>query len=191
MNPISTFLHFVVRKNVSHLSNDFSMIDKSSSIDFEVALKEHYTFITKVCVGFADSEDELKDLVQEVCYRIWKNFPSFKGKAKLSTWIYRVTINVCLYEQGIKSKSTTEYVNQELLEQIGNHDEIASPENHFKNKLYAALKRLKPEDRALIMLYLEKNTYDQIAEILGLTSSNIGVRINRIKKKLKKIITND
>lgn len=158
---------------------------------FESLLRDNYSFITKVCAGFSDSDQELKDLVQEVCYQVWKTFSSFRGEAKISTWIYRITINVCLYQQGLKEKEKTDYLDQESLERLFETTQELQSEDYQKNVLYVAIRKLKPEDRALIMLYLDCKTHEQIGEILGITSVNAGVRINRLKKKLKQLIEDE
>ncbi|NER12757.1 sigma-70 family RNA polymerase sigma factor [Leptobacterium flavescens] len=159
--------------------------------DFNKEISEYLPFIRKICFGFADNEDELNDFTQEVLIQIWRKIDTFKGEAKFSTWIYRVTVNVCLYE--VSKKKKNEKIKTDLMRTAkGSHSspKEESSENQI-NLLYKAIKQLSQLDRAIIMLYLEKKTHNEIAEIIGLSQSNVGVRINRIKKKLKQLMSNE
>lgn len=160
----------------------------SSDKDFNKVISEYQSLVRKICFGFASNEDELNDFTQEVFIQIWRKLDTFRGQSKISTWIYRVTVNVCLYE--VSKKKRNEKIKQELVKFP--IDETDSSVTQFKenqiNYLYDAIKKLPQLDRAIIMLYLEKRTHNEIAEIIGLSQSNVGVRINRIKKKLKKIM---
>jgi len=155
--------------------------------DFNKEVSEYLPLIRKICFGFANNEDELNDFTQEVLIQIWRKMDTFRGEAKLSTWIYRVTVNVCLYE--VSKKRKNEKMKKELMNapiDRSDFSENSSNESQI-NHLYKAIKKLPQLDKAIIMLYLEKKTHKEIAEIIGLSPSNTGVRINRIKKKLKKL----
>ena len=128
---------------------------------------------------------DFEDYYQEVCLQIWRSKDYFQQEAKWSTWIYRLCLNVCLtlHKKGKKYQSVQ--VNEELMK--------SSEDNHaFQNEdlqlLYAAIKQLSEVDRAIILLYLEERSYQDIAEITGTNANNIGVRINRIKERLKKLL---
>ncbi|WND03305.1 sigma-70 family RNA polymerase sigma factor [Temperatibacter marinus] len=143
--------------------------------------------IIKICRAYTNNKEEFEDYYQEVCLQIWRSREKFLGLSEWSTWVYRISLNVCL--TNIKKKPTKETIEDENLicDRI-NADETMENEQDL-SRLYAAIRQLKEMDRAIILLYLEEKSYQQIAEILGLSATNIGVRINRIKEKLTKIIS--
>lgn len=137
-----------------------------------------------ICRAYSRTEESLKDLVQEVTLQLWRSHKSFKGNSQLSTWVYRVTLNVCLsHSKRMKRKVETiplEWKSDSAAEEDTDKEQI--------EKLYAGIKRLKESDRAIILLYLEDKSYKEMSEILGITVSNVGVKVNRLKEKLKEII---
>ena len=143
----------------------------------------------KVSALYANSEPDAQDLRQEMVYQLWRSFDSFQGNSKRSTWMYRVALNTALVYVKKKKKQVTgdSEINEELLRQKDDTDAI---EEEQIKKLYATIKKLKEVDRGIIMLYLEGKSHDEIAEIIGFTTTNIGTRIGRIKKKLKTHIRN-
>ena len=155
---------------------------------FNDFLKEHYGIIRKLCRGYTDSVEDFEDNVQEVCYQLWKSIDRFENKSKSGTWVYRLTLNVCLYNLNKRKKRVDHPVEDahisRMIEGSGQHSEADSP----TDILYKSIALLKPIDRAIIMLYLEKKEHADIAEVVGLSVSNVGVKINRIKKQLKKIV---
>ncbi len=138
--------------------------------------------IIKICRAYTDSQEDYEDYYQEVCLQIWQSRNNFKGNSKWSTWIYRISLNVCLTLLKKKDKS----------QQLPSEDKIAEDTeepNYFSDRslflLYEAIKKLSEIDRAVILLYLEKKSYQEISDVIGTTQNNIGVRITRIKKRLK------
>ena len=140
--------------------------------------------IMHLCRAYARDEDSLKDLVQEVTLQLWRSHSSFKGNSQLSTWVYRVTLNVCL-SQAKKGKRRPETVP---LEWGTSKSEEFDHEKEQIDQLYAGIKQLKEADRAIILLYLEDKSYKEMSEILGITVTNVGVKVNRLKDKLKQMI---
>ena len=131
---------------------------------------------------YTSGDDEHEDLFQEILLQLWKGFPAFKGQSKPTTWMYRVA----LYTAMSNSKKQTRRRHDPLSDYTAAgavHEDPYQYEN-----LRLAISHLAPADRALVMLYMEEKPYKEIAEILGLTETNVGVRINRIKKKLKEIL---
>ncbi|MDF9801334.1 RNA polymerase sigma-70 factor (ECF subfamily) [Catalinimonas alkaloidigena] len=151
-------------------------------------LKEHYGIIRKLCRGYADSTEDFEDNVQEVCYQLWKSIDKFGGRSKSGTWVYRLTLNVCLYNLNKRKKSVEYPVENVLISKIADRQAQPYDSDSPVHILYQSIALLKPIDRAIIMLYLEKKEHAEIAEVVGLSLSNIGVKINRIKKQLKKIV---
>lgn len=155
---------------------------------FHAFINDHYGIIRKLCRGYSNSKEDFEDNVQEVCFQLWKSVDKFEGKSKSGTWVYRLTLNVCLYNLNKRKKrvdhpSEINFIAKKADEYTPLH-ESDSP----LNILYESITLLSPIDRAIIMLYLEKKEHSEIAEVVGLSVSNVGVKINRIKKQLKKIV---
>jgi RNA polymerase sigma-70 factor, ECF subfamily len=140
--------------------------------------------ILHICRAYAQDEDDLKDLIQEVTLQLWKSHQNFEGKSMVSTWVYRVTLNVCLYFAR-KSKRKFETVP---LKQYDLAEELNETEKEQIDLLYKGIKQLNESDRAVVLLYLEDKSYQEMSEILGISVSNVGVKVNRLKDKLKKLI---
>ncbi len=155
---------------------------------FSSFLKEHRGIIQKLCRGYSNSVQDFEDNVQEVYYQLWKSIDRFEGKSKSGTWVYRLTLNVCLYNLSKRKKRVDHPVDDQVIKDLHNkHHEFFSPDSPVQ-VLYESIGLLRPIDRTIIMLYLEKKEHAEIAEVVGLSVSNIGVRVNRIKKKLKEIV---
>ena len=143
--------------------------------------------IIKICRAYTDSQEDFEDYYQEVCLQIWRSKDKFRGDSKWSTWIYRLSLNICLTLIK-KKKKTRQYFNNDDVNQYEEGEENSAFSNENLNFLYEAIKRLSEIDRAIILLYLEEKPNKEIAEIIGTTPNNIGVRVNRIKERLKKLL---
>jgi len=152
--------------------------------EFLRIIHDHQKIIFKLCRTYRDSKEEQEDLFQEIVYQLWKSFPSFKSESKISSWIYRITLNtaIAIYR---KAKPDINYL-EELPEKIHPSTENMASEN--SDRLFEALRKLNDGDKALISLYLEDFSYQEMAEITGISESNVGVKLNRIKNKLKIIL---
>ena len=118
-----------------------------------------------------------------MCLQIWKSKDNFKEQSEWSTWIYKISLNVCLtLLKKNKRKALFFYSENEITE------ENTAFANEELNQLYTAIKKLSEIDRGIILLYLEEKSYKEIAQIIGTNSNNIGVRITRIKEQLKKLL---
>jgi len=158
------------------------------SSDFYTASILPYSgIIIKICRAYTDSQEDFEDYYQEVCLQIWRSKDKFRGESKWSTWVYRLSLNICLTL--IKKKKRT---RQYFASDNPQTNEIIEDNQAFSdeslNLLYAAIKQLSEIDRAVILLYLEERPNKEIAEVIGTSPNNIGVRINRIKKRLKTIL---
>ncbi|SDR71946.1 RNA polymerase sigma-70 factor, ECF subfamily [Gillisia sp. Hel1_33_143] len=143
--------------------------------------------IIKICRAYTDTEEDFQDYYQEVCLQLWKSRENFKGDSKWSTWVYRISLNVSLSLLKKDKKVNKKSVELKDLATVTPND--LNPFNDESLKLlYIAIKKLSELDRAIILLYLEENSYQEIAEIIGLSPNNIGVKITRIKKKLKTLL---
>ncbi len=148
----------------------------------ELVLK-HVQIIYKICDLYADKEDQ-EDLKQEIIYQLWKSYPSFRGDSKFQTWMYRVALNTALLGLRANKIKYKELTDKEL--QIPNELDDEKPKQI--QLLYHQIARLRDLDKTVLFLYLEGCSYLEIAEILGLSKSNVGVRLTRIKEKLRKMI---
>jgi RNA polymerase sigma-70 factor (ECF subfamily) len=158
-----------------------------SEQEFRKIYEENQALVFKVCRMYADSEADFEDNVQEVGLQLWRSFGNFKGKSKISTWMYRVALNVCMSQ--LRKKKKQEKVKQSWPDYAPVEDpegEVVMSER--RQSLSEAIKELGEVDRAVILLYLEEQSYQDISEIMGMTVNNVGVRINRIRNKLKEII---
>jgi RNA polymerase sigma factor (sigma-70 family) len=152
--------------------------------DFLAAIHDYQKIILKVCRMYRDSREDQEDLFQEIVYQLWKSYPSFKGESKISSWIYRIALNtaIAIYR---KPKLPIKYY-EDFPESIHPSEEKTGSGN--EERLFRALRKLNDSEKAIISLYLDEFSYREIAEIIGLNESNVGVRLNRIKNKLKEIL---
>jgi len=152
---------------------------------FLALVDEHQNIIHKVSRMYRNTVEDQEDLFQDIVLQLWKAYPNFRAESKVSTWMYRIALNtaMALFR---KKKPLVEF-ESELPEtkDINKADEISEHEE----KLFNALHQLTLAERAIISLYLEEYSYTEIADIIGISENYVGVRINRIKKRLKEILT--
>lgn len=141
--------------------------------------------IAKICYMYAKSNEESKDLFQESVLNLWRAVNSFRAESKIETWLYRVTLNSCISYMRTQRRSIP---SESILSISENY--FQSEENRDFEELHSLIAMLNPLDKAIILLYLEERCYEDIAEITGLSPSNVGVRLNRIRKRLKSIYQN-
>lgn len=144
-------------------------------------IDQHQGIIHKICRLYRDVKEDREDLFQEIVFQLWKSLPSFSGKASFSTWMYRVALSTAIVT--FRKKKPQIILTPEL------PDEPEAPqESEQTDQLFAALKKLNDEEKALITLYLEELSYREIAEITGITENNVGVKLNRIKSKIQQLL---
>jgi len=157
-----------------------------SSDFYTVSILPYAAIIIKICRAYTDSQEDFEDYYQEVCLQIWRSKDNFKEKSEWSTWIYRLSLNVCLTLLKKKKNNKQNLISDNLPLEAEEESNAFSDES--LNELYDAIKQLSEIDRAVILLYLEEKSYQEIADIIGTNPNNIGVRIKRIKGRLKKIL---
>lgn len=145
-------------------------------------IKEHKHTIYTVCFMFSKDSDEVNDLFQEVLINLWQGFASFEGKSKIDTWIWRVSFNTCISQER-KKKRTSAIPLTMGIDLFNDKDD----DTKQVKMLYDRIHRLKPFDRAIVLLWLEGMPYDEIAAIVGITTKNVSVRLYRIKEELKQM----
>ncbi|PIB34154.1 RNA polymerase [Reichenbachiella sp. 5M10] len=142
--------------------------------------------IIKICRAYTNTQEDFEDYYQEVSLQIWRSRDNFREQSEWSTWVYRISLNVCLTLLK-KKKKNGQYFASDYLPDIVTEDSRAFADESL-NALYDAIRRLSEVDRAVILLYLEEKSYQEIADIIGTNANNIGVRISRIKERLKTLL---
>lgn len=148
-------------------------------------IREQKSTIYLVCYMFSKDKAEVDDLVQEVLVNLWKGFGRFEGRSQVRTWVYRVSLNTCISRERKKKKSGT----IPLAMDMDLFDESDS-DNRQTAMLHSRISRLQPFDRAIVLLWLENLSYEEIGQIVGISTKNVSVRLTRIKEQLKSM-TND
>lgn len=147
-------------------------------------LRQHEGILHKICRLYRDTPEDREDLFQEIVYQLWKSYPSFQGQAKLSSWIYRIALNTALASFRKKSPKVS------YPDTLPDHVAVPAPAlTEQQEQLFRALQQLSDAEKAIITLYLEDLTYQEIAAITGIDVNYVGVKLNRIKTKLKTILT--
>lgn len=144
--------------------------------------------IIKICRAYSNSQEDFEDYYQEACLQIWRSRNNFKGNSEWSTWIYRLSLNVCLTLLKRDKKRNEQYFVSDVFPANLTQDYQVFLDEDLQ-QLYNGIKLLSEIDRAIILLYLEEHPYKEIAKIIGTNTNNIGVKIKRIKKRLKIILT--
>ncbi|MCR5434733.1 MAG: sigma-70 family RNA polymerase sigma factor [Bacteroidaceae bacterium] len=152
--------------------------------DFEEMVRRNRGTIYTVCYMFSNDQDEVADLFQEVLINIWKSLPSFEGRSDVRSWIYRISLNVCISLDHKKRRHRT----VPLTMNINPYEETETNQNSRQmDMLRQRIARLGMFDRAIILLWLENMSYDEIGAIVGISAKNVSVRLVRIKEQLKSI----
>ena len=146
-------------------------------------IDQHQGIIHKICRLYRDLKEDREDLFQEIVFQLWKSVPTFSGKAGFSTWMYRVALSTAIVTFR-KKKPHIIYIP------VLPDKPEAMQEPEQVQQLFVALKKLNDEEKALITLYLEELSYKEIAEITGITENNVGVKLNRIKRKIQQLLKN-
>lgn len=163
------------------------MVDMDKKSRFLELVERNQDIVHKICGLYAWNVDDRKDLSQEIVCQLWKSYQSFRGDSKFTTWMYRVALNTAL----LNVRRNRRRVHTESLRaHHGNIPaEVTEREKHGKiNKLYEAISQLHQFDRAIVFLYLEQFSYRDISNVIGISESNVSVRLVRIKKKLKELL---
>jgi RNA polymerase sigma-70 factor (ECF subfamily) len=152
--------------------------------EFLSVIATYERVIYKVCFFYATKNAPIADLYQEVVLNVWRAFPKFRGDSKISTWIYRIALNTCIsFIRKEKNLPDIDLLTQEMIRLAGLKDD----QKIMLNRLYSLIERLGNLDKSIILLYLEDKSYEEIAEITGLTVTNVATKLNRIKDKLRKM----
>jgi RNA polymerase sigma-70 factor (ECF subfamily) len=148
-------------------------------------IREHERMIHKICNLYTSDVSEKQDLFQEIILQLWKSFKGFRNEAKISTWMYRIALNTALtHLRRSKTKvslSFTSFINENIAEENDNFDQERT------NLLHNAIAKLTELEKAIVMLYLDDKSYQEMEEVLGIKQGTLRVKMNRIKEKLRQI----
>ena len=139
--------------------------------------------IYKVCYMYANDQDDLNDLFQETVLNLWKSFPRYRGDSTYSTWVYRIAMNTCIT---FLRRSSARPQTVPMTAQVANLEADSETTEQLR-ELYKLINQLGKLERALILLWLEERSYQEMADILGISKANVAVKLNRIKEKLKRM----
>lgn len=154
--------------------------------EFIRLVQQHKAMLHKVCNVYCHNEFDRQDLFQEIVIQLWRSFPKFRGEAKFSTWLYRIALNTAISDIRRQKKNITLSDPNNLPTEIEDVQHYQHKEEKLQ-QLYIAISQLTEIEKAVIMLYLEDKTYDEMEEILGIPQNNLRVKVNRIKEKLRKL----
>ena len=154
---------------------------KDIELQFTKMVKEYRKTIYTVCYFYSKDSEEVNDLYQEILINLWKGFEKFRGESSLKTWIWRVSLNTC-NNQERKKKSCVQTIPLSIDIDLYNDDDVQSKQIQI---LYDRINRLDVFDRAIILLWLENMNYQDIADVVGISLSNVTTRLFRIKEQLK------
>jgi len=158
--------------------------------EFVQIIQKNQGIIHKVCNIYCDLEEDRNDLFQEIVAQLWKSFPSFRKESKFSTWMYRVALNTAI--TSFKKSKRRPDQNRLTYENFQIEDENYDTETEENiRQLHRAVAQLTGIEKSIVLLYLENKKYEEIAEITGITQNYVRVKMNRIKKKLKKLMVTE
>ena len=160
------------------------METKELEKEFLTMIEAQKRTVYKVCYIYANDQDDLNDLYQETVLNLWKSFPRYRGDSKLTTWVYRIAMNTCI------TFLRRSNARPQIVPMTANVASMAAEDNEMAGQLrelYRLISQLGKLERALILLWLEERSYEEIANILGITKTNVAVKLNRTKEKLKKM----
>ena len=150
--------------------------------EFEQTIKENAGVLHKLCRVYTYNADEYEELFQEMLVQVWRSTENFRGEAKISTWIYQICINTALSFRSKLARSKTRF--EPLDGKIFVQPALDTVKDERLQRLYTAIRVLKPIDRAIVSLYLDDKSYEETAQILGISKTNVATRLMRLKKQL-------
>jgi RNA polymerase sigma-70 factor, ECF subfamily len=170
------------------------LLDENPESLFKSWLIEHGGAVLKVARAYTRTTEDRQDLVQEIMLQVWQSLPRFQGRASASTWFYRVALNTALgwhrteHRRRIRQQPILEIAD---LSAAGLDSAQQAVEREVVERLYAAIRQLPKTEAALVLLYLDDLSYRQMAEVLGISETNVGVKLNRAKKALSELMNEE
>jgi RNA polymerase sigma-70 factor (ECF subfamily) len=164
------------------------MTDNRQKDQFLDILERNIGIIIKIARAYSKTLHDKEDLINDITLELWKSFGRFKGDSKISTWIYRIALNTSMNYKRKREKDRLFFLDD--LKQIENQSWlIEQPDSSHSEILYQCIDELNQLNKAIILLYLDGNSHDEISDITGISKTNVGTRISRIKEQIKNLIT--
>jgi RNA polymerase sigma-70 factor (ECF subfamily) len=164
------------------------MTDKRQKDQFLDILEKNIGIIIKIARAYSKTLHDKEDLINDITLELWKSFGRFKGGSKISTWIYRIALNTSMNYKRKREKDRLFFLDD--LKQIENLSWlIEQPDSSHSEILYQCIDELNQLNKAIILLYLDGNSHDEISDITGISKTNVGTRISRIKEQIKNLAT--
>lgn len=185
--PFESPLNRILRKCARFLS---AIVDDPATDEavlrqkYEEAVREHKSMIERICFGYSSSVAEMEDLCQDALLNLWESMPAFRQQCSMKTWVYRLTLNTCVSSLRKSSRKVTTVELSRLYDRADTDSEHES----LLADLHEAIGELNPIDKAIMLLWLEEETYEDIAGITGVSKANVATRLHRAKSKLKTIL---
>lgn len=151
---------------------------------FSQLITEQQKLIYKVCHMYADLPEDVEDLFQEIVLNLWRAYPTFENRSQVSTWLYKVALNIAISHF---CKTKRRHTNEATLDLTSISAADASNDDELQ-MLYGAIKQLNKIEKALVLLYLEDHSYREMSEIMGISENYVGVQLNRVKRKLRDLV---
>ena len=158
--------------------------------EFIQMINNNRALIFKVCNLYCRDPESRKDLFQEIVLQLWKSFPGFRKESTSSTWIYKVAINTAISNLRRESRKPVKQSLQQPDFEIPDLKSNSQDDEQWE-MLKLAIEKLTEIEKAILLLYLDEKSYDEMSEIMGISGSNVGARLNRIKTKLIKLVKNE
>jgi RNA polymerase sigma-70 factor, ECF subfamily len=154
-------------------------------------LADHVGLMWKVVRAFTATPEDAEDLLQEIALQLWRSLPAFRGEAKESTWIYRVAFNTALVwkrDEKRRHAKHEKFFELNVAPEVSAYQSAQSRDKELVQQLYAAIRQLPKLDASLALMHLDGLSYRDMSEVLGITESNVGVKLNRIRKQLAELL---
>ena len=148
---------------------------------FESTVADHDAMIRRICLGYAHTSQDMEDLYQDVLVNIWRGLPSFRSDSSMRTWVYRIALNTCVSTLRIRTKQPPQTTLDEVI-LVADHSQ---EKKEAVKELYECIATLGPIDKAIVMMWLDEYSYDEIADTVGLKRNSVATRLHRAKEKLK------
>jgi len=157
---------------------------KTTEKEFLSILEQYISIIVKIVNVYAYNTSDREDLMSDIVFELWKSYPKFRGDAKVSTWLYRVALNVSLKTKRKRDNNKLLFVEELITFDHSDFANISGDESTI-GLLYKCIEELNPINKAIILLHLDDNSNEEIAEITGFSQTNVSTRLSRIREQLK------
>lgn len=161
-----------------------------SQHNFLNLVEENQGIVHKICSLYTATPEDHQDMYQEIVIQLWRSFSSFRGDAKFSTWMYRIALNTAISDLRRQNRRVKVVYPEKAPEQLMQDNSLAERDEQWK-QLNKAIQQLGEIEKAIVVLYLEEKSYEEMEEILGINPNNLRVKMNRIKEKLRKLTKED